>query len=94
MKRNFSNRGKSGSPDLPFSLRIFLVAQVFAIGVGPTAIALGTDYVFGDDAALRWSMAIVAGSCCVLALLIMLWGRPAYRDSVLRARQWQPVRKN
>ncbi len=72
----------------------FLVAQVFAIGVGPTAIALVTDYVFGDDAALRWSMAIVAGSCCVLALLIMLWGRPAYRDSVLRARQWQPVRKN
>jgi len=66
----------------------FLIAQICAIGFGPTAIALVTDYVFHRDDALRWSMAIVGGACCSLALVILVWGRPAYLASVRRARQW------
>jgi MFS family permease len=67
----------------------FLVAQICAIGFGPTVFALVTDYVFGRDDALRWSMAIVGGACCLLALAAIVWGRPAYRDSVRRAEQWR-----
>lgn len=66
----------------------FLVAQIAAIGFGPTIIAVVTDYVFQDDASLRWSMAIVGGTCSTLALLCLIWGRAAYCDSVRRAQAW------
>jgi len=64
----------------------FLVAQVFALGFGPTAVALVTDYVFGDDAALRWSIAMIGGGCCAAGLLVLVAGLGAYRRSVERAR--------
>lgn len=67
----------------------FLVAQICALGFGPTVFALVTDYVFGRDDALRWSMALVGGACCSLALSFLVWGLPAYRASVRRARRWQ-----
>lgn len=67
----------------------FLVAQVCALGFGPTVFALVTDYVFGRDDALRWSMALAGGACCTLALVFLVWGRSAYCESVQRARQWQ-----
>lgn len=67
----------------------FLVAQICALGFGPTVFALVTDYVFHRDDALRWSMALVGGACCTLALAALVWGRPAYRDSVRRAEQWR-----
>jgi MFS family permease len=66
----------------------FAVAQIFALGFGPTAIALVTDYGFGDEGALRWSIALVGGTCCALSLVILIMGRNAYRKSVLRAREW------
>jgi hypothetical protein len=34
-------------------------------------------------------MALVGGACCALALAALVWGRPAYRDSVRRAEQWR-----
>jgi MFS family permease len=63
----------------------FLVAQVFALGLGPTAVALVTDYVFGDDGSLRWSIALIGGGCCAAGLLVLVAGRGAYRRSVERA---------
>jgi MFS family permease len=66
----------------------FLVAQICALGFGPTAIALVTDYGFGRDEALRWSMSIVGGACCALALALLVWGLPAYVKSVQRAELW------
>lgn len=43
----------------------FIVGNLVGMSIGPTAIALLTDYAFGDPAALRFSIAIV----CVLFLL-------------------------
>ena len=33
---------------------LFVITMV-GLGIGPTAVALGTDFVFGDDNALRYS---------------------------------------
>src|SRR5690606_32849329 len=35
------------------------VVTLFGLGVGPTAVALVTDFVFHDDMALRYSLLIV-----------------------------------
>lgn len=66
----------------------FLIAQVMALGLGPTIIALVTDYVFGDDAALAWSLSLVGGLTGGLGLLFLLAGRKPYLRSVERAAAW------
>jgi MFS family permease len=37
-----------------------LLAGLLGLGLGPTAVALVTDYVFGNDASLRYSLALTA----------------------------------
>ncbi|MCG8407624.1 MAG: hypothetical protein MI923_20700, partial [Phycisphaerales bacterium] len=34
---------------------------IIGLGLGPTAVALFTDYVLGDEAALKYSLVIVCG---------------------------------
>ncbi len=72
---------------LPSRLRgqgaaVFQLLVGLAGGIGPTAVALLTDQLFGNDAALRWSLAIVTVVGMALTLCILGWGRPAYRATV------------
>lgn len=60
----------------------FFVANMIGFGLGPTAVALITDYGFGDDAALRYSLAIVAAIFLPLSALVVASGLSAFRDSV------------
>ncbi len=51
------------------------VVNLIGIGLGPTAVAMVTDYVFGDDAAVRWSLllvGIVTHLGCVTSLALGL----------------------
>lgn len=59
-----------------------LVVNLVSGAVGPTAVALVTDHVFHEDAALRWSLMLctVAGMTVTLALLG--WARPAFRATL------------
>lgn len=60
---------------------------VIGLGAGPTLVALLTDHVFGFDAALRYSLAIVG---CVAALAcagILNTGRGPFREAVILNRQ-------
>ena len=66
----------------------FLIAQVMALGLGPTLVALVTDRVFGDDAALAWSLTWVGGIAGGLGLLFLLVARAPYLRSVGRAAAW------
>ncbi len=61
---------------------IFQLMVGLAGGIGPTAVALVTDRVYGNDASLRWSLATVTVAGMTLALAILAWGRPAYRATV------------
>ena len=63
---------------------IFQLMVGLAGGIGPTAVALVTDRGFGNDASLRWSLAICTVVGMSLTLVILAWGRPAYRETVAR----------
>jgi MFS family permease len=58
----------------------FLLANLIGLGLGPTAVAATTDYVFGYDEAIGKSIALAAGVLCPLAALILWRGMPAIRE--------------
>ncbi len=62
------------------------IVNLIGLGVGPTAVALVTDYVFANDLALKWSMLIV-GNVANLAAIALLWaGLKPYRETIARMR--------
>ncbi|MGA4636325.1 spinster family MFS transporter [Pseudomonas solani] len=64
------------------------VITLIGLGLGPTAVALVTDYVFADDKALRYSLLIVT-SLAVFSSVVLLWmGLKPYRESIERLKQW------
>ena len=60
----------------------FLVANLVGLGLGPTAIALVTDLAFGDDAALRYGLAIVTGVARPLSAVILTLGLKPFARAV------------
>ena len=66
----------------------FFIAQIIALGLGPTFIAIITDYVFYDDTALAWSLSLVGGFAGGLGLISLLLARQPYLSSEERARRW------
>ncbi len=46
----------------------YFVISVLGLTLGPTAVALVTDYVYGDDLALRYSLALVCGLAGLFAI--------------------------
>lgn len=60
----------------------FLVANLVGLGLGPTAIALVTDLVFGEDAALRYALAIVTGIALPVSAVILTLGLKPFARAV------------
>lgn len=67
----------------------FLVASFSSIAMGATSVALLTDYVFGDDADLRYSLSIISLVMMSLATLSLGMGLKSYRASVDRSLAWR-----
>jgi MFS family permease len=65
------------------AIYLFIV-NIIGLGIGPTAVALITDYVFADDAAVRWSILIIALAASVAATATLAAGRRPYRESLQR----------
>lgn len=70
------------------SAMYLFVVTIIGLGVGPTAVALLTDYVFQDDQALRYSLLIISVLATSLAVVLLLASLRPYRDSVARVEQW------
>lgn len=66
----------------------FLGTNLLGLGLGPTAVALITDYVFQDDAAIGKSIALSAAILVPLAIIIIASGRKQVRASIEEAQQW------
>jgi len=66
----------------------FFFANIFAIGLGPSLYAMMTDYVFGYDESLRYSLAIVSGGALFFSLGLLMFGLRHYRASLMRADAW------
>lgn len=68
----------------------FFVANLIGLGLGPTAIASVTDFIFADDSALRFSIALVAGIGMALAAIVLWLGLRPYARSALEAERGWP----
>ena len=66
------------------------VTSLVSAGLGPTAVAAVTDYVFHDDARLPYALAIVTGVGMSIAIVLFALGRAAYRETLVRVRSWKP----
>lgn len=64
------------------------VITLIGLGVGPTAVALVTDFVFADDAALRYSLLIVTTLAVSTSIILLAKSLKPYRESVTRLEQW------
>lgn len=58
----------------------FFVINLLGLGIGPTAVALVTDHVFGYDAAVRFSIPLVAVPLILLGSVLLLTVRKPYRE--------------
>jgi hypothetical protein len=61
---------------------------LIGLGLGPTAIALVTDHVFGFDAAVRYSLLIVPLTASLLAGTFFWFGLRSYNSSLGRLEVW------
>ena len=66
----------------------YLILNLVGYGLGPTAVALLTDYVFVREDALHLSMSLLAVILAPLAALITWFGLKPYGESVARAENW------
>jgi MFS family permease len=66
----------------------YFIISLAGLTLGPTSVAVLTDYVFGDEAALRYSMAIVGFAAPMLSVVGALWIRKAYLQSMDEADGW------
>jgi MFS family permease len=62
-----------------------LVVNLLSGVLGPTSVGLLTDYVFRDDAALRWSLAICAAVGMTITIGLLQTARGTFGDTVARA---------
>ena len=57
----------------------FFVSNAFGLGIGPTAVAFLTDYIFADPQMLRYSIVTVGTTARALAIISILIILPHYR---------------
>ena len=58
------------------------IVNLIGLGIGPTAVALVTDFVFADDMALKWSMLIVGTVANLAAVTFLAFGLRPYRETL------------
>jgi MFS family permease len=68
----------------------FLVLGLLSRTLGPSSVAWLTDYLFHDDAAIRYSLAIVNVAGMSLALAFFSAGLGSYRKTIESRDRWRP----
>ena len=66
----------------------YFVINVLGLTLGPLVIALVTDLVFADPAALRYSIAIVSGIAGSIALVFLILNIRHFRAGMIEADSW------
>lgn len=63
----------------------FLLANIFGVGLGPTLVAAITDFVYGDEMAVGYSLATTIAIITPFVVVIIMSGLRPYRESLARA---------
>ncbi len=66
------------------------VITLIGMGIGPTAVAMVTQYGFRADEMLRYSICIVTGIALLGAAVVLSMGLKHYRKSLDNLEQWAP----
>ena len=73
---------------VPTFVYLIPTLTLFGLGVGPTAVALVTDFVFADDMALRYSLLLVTLAAVLGAVVLLGIGLKPYRASLEHLKDW------
>jgi sugar phosphate permease len=66
--------------------------NLLGLGVGPSAVAIFTDYVFHDDKSVRYSLLIVATTAHLISAVLLWVGLKPYRRSLDYLKEWTEAR--
>ncbi|MDX2222869.1 MAG: MFS transporter [Rhodospirillaceae bacterium] len=66
----------------------YFVISLLGLTVGPSGVAIVTDFVFKDESMLRYSLALNAGVAGVFAIAILAYNLRHYRAGVIEAEGW------
>jgi MFS family permease len=64
------------------------VVNLIGLGLGPTAVAMTTDYVFQDDNAVKYSLLIVCTIAHILSTTLLWIGLKPFVQSLERLKHW------
>jgi MFS family permease len=65
------------------------VITIIGLGIGPTAVALATDYLFRDDLALRYSLVLTTATALLGGAVFLTLGLKSYRQGLVFLRAWE-----
>jgi MFS family permease len=66
----------------------YFVLSLMGLTVGPSAVAVVTDFVFRDEMMLRYSLALTCGVASVVAIGLLAYNLKLYRGVVIEAEAW------
>lgn len=66
----------------------YFVISILGLTVGPSAVAMVTDYVFKDETMLRYSLSVTCAAASVLAIGLLVYNLRLYRETVIEAEAW------
>jgi MFS family permease len=72
------------------ALYLFVI-NLIGLGLGPTAVAVVTDYVFHNDSAVHYSLLIVGALAHVGAALLLWLGLKPFVRSLDRLKEWTKI---
>jgi len=64
------------------------VINLVGLGIGPSAVAIFTDYVFRGDESVRYSLLVVATTAHLIAAVLLWVGLKPYRRSLDYLKEW------
>lgn len=67
------------------SALLLFMTNLLGLALGPSAVAALTDFVFGGDAHLARSLALLPLLVCPLAAVLLAWGLKYYRAALLES---------
>jgi MFS family permease len=66
------------------------ILNLIGLGIGPSAVAMCTQYLFRRDTAVNYSLLIVSVTACLLSAALLASGLKPFLKSLDRLRDWTP----
>ena len=66
------------------------ILNLIGLGIGPSAVAICTQYLFRRDAAVNYSLLLVSVAGCLLSAALLASGLKPFLNSLDRLRNWTP----